>query len=78
MEDGSYSMQDMWHSSTQGAKGGGDIGEDCLVLHEVENREEMRGEGVDLKGENGLLFEVEVKEISEKKEYITRRSLNRW
>jgi hypothetical protein len=47
-------------------------------LHEVENREEMRGEGVDLKGENGLLFEVEVKEISEKKEYITRRSLNRW
>jgi hypothetical protein len=77
VEDGGYSMQDMWHCSTQGAKGVevlGRIAWSCMI--EVENKEEMRGEGADLKGENGLLFEVEVKEIGEKKEYITR-SLNR-
>ncbi len=39
MEDGSYSMEDMWHCSTQGAKGGGGIGKECLVLHDRGRKE---------------------------------------
>jgi hypothetical protein len=35
VKDNDYSMEDMWHCSTQGAKGGGGIGEECLVLHDI-------------------------------------------
>jgi hypothetical protein len=57
VEDGSYSMENYWRYSTQGAKKDGGTGKQCLILQNKGRKDGGdEGAGADLQTIKGLPF----------------------